>query len=128
MPGRLPPTRWMLTPLAPRICAMPGIIPRATSMPTATSGKTDLATRKETGIFPVSFHPLPPADEARRGVGRTRLVMRPGRPLAQRQRAHRRELGDLDLLLGDFEVAGRLAVLDPVDQHTQHVDIGGRAG
>ncbi len=55
---QLPPTRWMLTPHAPRICVMPGIIPRTTWMPTATSGRTDFATREETGIVPGFFPPF----------------------------------------------------------------------
>ena len=57
-----------------------------------------------------------------------RLVVRPSRPSAERQRAHRTRTRRCGLLLDDFEISRRLAILHPVDQHAQHVDIRGRAG
>jgi hypothetical protein len=68
------------------------------------------------------------ASEARRTLGIASPVMRPGRPSAQRQRTENGKRGRLDLLLDDFEIARRLALLDPIDQHAQHVDIRRRAG
>src|ERR1044072_4438284 len=54
--------------------------------------------------------------------------MWPGRPATQRQRAENSKNRRLDLLLDDFEIARGLALLDPIDQHAQHVDIRRRAG
>src|SRR6266516_6883815 len=77
---------------------------------------------------------MTPVQKSRRAVKtrgeirRAGLMMRPGRPLAERERAHGFESEDFDLLLSHFEIAGRLAVLHPIDQHTQHIDVGWRAG
>ena len=48
--------------------------------------------------------------------------MRPGWPPAKRQRAIDRDR-QCGLLFDDREIAGRAAILDPVDQNRQHVDI-----
>src|ERR1700722_19650826 len=64
----------------------------------------------------------------RRGGYEARLVVRPSRPSAQRQRTDNSKRRRFDLLLDDFEIARRLTLLYPIDQHAQHVDIRGRAG
>src|SRR3954470_8312794 len=67
------------------------------------------------------------AVKARREIDLSRFVVRPRRPAAQWQRTQRLKCRRFDLLLGHLEIAGRLAVLDPVDENAEHIDIGGRA-
>src|ERR1700738_743313 len=62
------------------------------------------------------------ADEAGRALGIAFPVVRPGWPPAKRQRAIDRDR-QCGLLFDDREIAGCAAILDPVDQSRQHVDI-----
>ena len=64
------------------------------------------------------------ADEAGRALGIAFPVVRPGWPPAKRQRAIDRDR-QCGLLFDDREIAGGTAILDPVDQNRQHVDIRG---
>src|ERR1700730_10047272 len=62
------------------------------------------------------------ADEAGRALRLSLPAVRPGWPPAKRQRAIDRDR-QCGLLFDDTEIAGRAAILDPVDQNRQHVDI-----
>ena len=66
------------------------------------------------------------ANVARRVFCIAFTVSRPCRPFTERQRADRPN-GRLEALLDNRQLPRGLAVLDPVDQDIEHVDVGGSA-